>query len=294
MALKSMTGYGRGVARGRGIHVDVEISSVNRRQLDVQISLPPALRILEPRVQDEVTRAASRGRIMVDVGTTEAKGGRDGEIRLNEHLARTYLQNLRAAARKLGLPDDLSARTLLQLPGVLTYAPAAQDVEAIWPMLQRALRAAVRQFLAMRQREGRALQAALSGQLGCLGRLVQEIRKASPGVAERYRRTLAARLRQLGLGEMAVDDRVARELVLFADKSDIAEELTRLDSHLEGARGLLQSAEAAGRALDFLAQEMQREINTIGSKANDAAITGHVVAFKTELERFREQVQNIE
>ena len=294
MSLRSMTGYGRGAASQDGLHVEVEISSVNRKQLDVLVNLPSALRLLESRVQDELAKELARGRVVVEVAVRGSDSVRRKAIRVNEELADAYLKELRPAAKRLKLKDDLSAHLLLTLPGVLHHESIEEDVHRIWPILHRALKQAIFELLKMRSREGAALAKDLGVRLGRMKKELQAILKRAPQVAGRYRESLLARLKTAGLDLAGDDERLLRELVLFAEKSDITEETTRLDSHIKQAVDLLQSKDPSGKPLDFLAQEMYREINTIGSKANDAHIARHVVNFKTELERLREQAQNVE
>lgn len=289
-----MTGYGRAAVHADGLHVEAEISSVNRKQLDIALTLPRALGQLESRVHEEVARALNRGRVTVDVSVRGSAQLRREAIRVDERLAAAYLAELRKASRRLGLQDNLSAALLLQLPGVLHYESVEDDVERIRPLLEKAVRGALAALTRMREREGAALSRDLAGRLHRMGRLAGEIRRLAPGAAVRYRAALRARLDAVREQASIPPERIDRELVMFADKSDITEELTRLDSHLDQARSILRGRDPAGKALDFLAQEMYREINTTGSKANDAAIARRVVLFKTELDRFREQVQNIE
>ena len=294
MALCSMTGYGRGQATADGIHVSVELSSVNRRQLDLHVNLPRSLSILEARIAEEVHHQVHRGRVTGEVHVSESSKLRRSSIRVDEELAGAYLTALRATARRIKLQDDFGGSLLLQLPDVVHYEPIEQDVDRIWPVLQRALQKALRELVRMRKREGRTLQQDLEARVARLGGLVEEIGAEAPQVTGRYRAALQDRLEQAGVDVAGDDERLLREIVLFADRSDIAEELTRLESHLKQARRLMRSREATGKSLDFLAQELFREINTIGSKANDSFIVRRVVTFKAELERFREQVQNIE
>jgi uncharacterized protein (TIGR00255 family) len=294
MALRSMTGYGRGQATADGLRVTVELSSVNRRQLDLHINLPRSLSILEARIAEDVHQAVHRGRITGEVNVAESSQLRRKSIRVDEDLAEAYLDALRATARKFKLEDDFSGTLLLQLPDVVHYEQIEEDVDRIWPVLQKALLKALRELVRMRNREGKALQQDLEARLGRLGELVEEIRGEAPKVTGRYRTALRERVARAGVEMPVDDDRLLREIVLFADRSDIAEELTRLESHMKQARKLMRSREATGKSLDFLAQEMFREINTIASKGNDSAIVRRVVTFKAELERFREQVQNIE
>lgn len=289
-----MTGYGRGVAVGGGLSVEVEVGSVNRKQLDIVVSLPKALALLEPRVQEELARVLSRGRVTVDIAVHGSARLLRDSIRIDEDLAAAYLAAFRRAAKKLSVPDDTTLRHLIALPGVLHTESADADVEAVWPLLHKALGKAAKDLVAMRTREGQRLARDLTARIGLLKKRLASIRAAAPGVADRYRASLRARIQAALKDQPLPEERIDRELVLFADKSDITEELTRLDSHLGQATSLFRAQEPAGKSLDFLAQEMGREINTIGSKANDAAIAQHVVIFKTELERLREQAQNIE
>lgn len=294
MSIRSMTGHGRGHVSGGGLRVEAEISSVNRRQLDIQLTLPPALRLLESRIQEEISKSVARGRIAAEV-TVKGTGRTQAEaIRVNADVAKAYVEVLRGAAKRLGLRDDLGVSELIRLPGVLHYEPLDEDIRKAWPLVQEAVAKALEALQRMRAREGAALRKDLTRRLDQLAAAVAVIRSEAPKVAERYRTNLRERLAKAGLAGGENDDKLQRELILFADRSDITEELTRLDSHLAQARGMLASAEPAGRSLDFLAQELFREINTVGSKANDATIAAQVVNFKAELERLREQVQNVE
>lgn len=289
-----MTGHGRGVAVGGGLKVEVEITSVNRKQLDLAFNLPKALALLESRVQEELARNLSRGRITLDVAIHGSAQRRRESIHIDEDAAAAYVAAFRKTSKKLGLRDDLSIRDLIDLPGVLHADPIEDDVEEVWPLLQGALRKALVGLLKMRTREGARLADDLAARIELLAGIVEKIRRIAPDVVARYRETLRARIRTIASEAGITDDRIEREVIVFADRSDITEETTRLGSHLAQARQFFRAKESSGKSLDFLAQEMNREINTIGSKANDAAIAQHVVAFKTELERFREQVQNIE
>ena len=294
MSIRSMTGHGRGQAAGGGLRVEVEISTVNRRQLDIQLTLPPPLRLLESRIQDEIAKSVARGRVLAEVVVQGSERVKREAIRVNQDLAKAYVDALRGAAKKLNLRDDLSVSELARLPGVLHYEPLDEDVRKAWPLVEQAVARALEALQRMRAREGAALRRDLTKRLDILAAGVAVIRREAPQVAERYRKNLRERLAKAGLVEGGSDDKLQRELVLFADRSDITEELTRLDSHLAQARKLISQAEPSGRSLDFLAQEFFREINTIGSKANDAVIAAQVVTFKAELERLREQVQNVE
>ena len=291
----SMTGRGTGAAAGRLARVEVELSSVNRKQLDVDVGLPRFLASFESRVQELVQGRVSRGRVSGEIRVTWAEAAQAAGARVDLGLARATVAALRAAAKKLGLPDDLKASALLALPGLVSFEHGERDLEALWPAVRKALEAALAKLQAMRRKEGAALGRDLRGRLATLRTLAGEIAERAPGVAETYRANLLKRIGEALPGtDLAGDERLLKEVALFADKADVTEELVRLDSHFRQAAGLLKTGGVVGRALDFLVQEMGREINTIGSKANDGEIARRVVAGKAELERFREQVQNIE
>ena len=291
----SMTGRGTGAAAGRLARVEVELSSVNRKQLDVDVGLPRFLSSFESRVQELVQGRLSRGRVSGEIRVTWAEAAQAAGARVDLGLARATVTALRAAAKKLDLPDDLKASALLSLPGLVALEHGERDLETLWPSVRKALDTALAKLQAMRKKEGAALGRDLQGRLATLRTLVGEIAARAPGVAETYRANLLKRIAAALPGtDLAGDERLLKEVALFADKADVAEELVRLDSHFRQADGLLKTGGVVGRTLDFLVQEMGREINTIGSKANDAEIARRVVACKAELERFREQVQNIE
>lgn len=294
MTVRSMTGFGRGHAQAGGLRVDVEVSSVNRKQLDVLVTMPRPLQSLEPVVVEAVSASLSRGRIQVVV-TVKALAARGvSPVQINTALARSCVAELRKLARQLDLAPEISIGELVRLPGIIDVREAGHDPESVQPVLVKALAKAIAALDAMRQREGRAMLADLNGRLAGLEGAVGVIAKRAPELAARFREALRARILAAATGLEIAEERIEKEVILYADRSDIAEELTRLRSHFGQARDLLKRREPAGRALDFLAQEIFREINTIGSKAGDPVVSSQVVTFKAELERFREQVQNIE
>jgi uncharacterized protein (TIGR00255 family) len=292
MSARSMTGFGQGRAVAGGLAVTVEVSSVNRKQFDARLDVPRALAGLEPRLAELIRARLSRGSVTCSVRLDDAAGGR-GPRRVDVALAAACLRDLRQAARALGLKDDLTATALLSLPGVVR-TESAWSPEAARPLVERALERALARHAAMRAREGRALAADLRGRLRAVERRLGRIERLAPEVALRYRENLLRRVGEAGVTLQGADDKLLREVAVYADRCDISEETVRLRSHLAQGRAALDSDEPVGRSLDFLIQEMFREINTIGSKANDAAIAREVVAIKAELERVREQVQNLE
>lgn len=294
MPLTSMTGYGQGEAAAGGIRVEVELNSVNRKQFDVRVSLPKALLTLESRVYELIHKMISRGYVTGIVRISVSGKTRRGAASVDVDAAGVYVRALRKAAEDLGLKDDLTARALVYLPEVVQYQDLAADTERVWRLLKRALNEAISRLVNMREVEGAALEKDLAVRFERLKQCLDSIRKLAPLVPRKYRKMLEKRLKNAGLKFKADDQVLMKELVLFADRSDISEEIVRLDSHFGQASKLVYSRKPAGRTLDFICQEMFREINTIGSKANNAAISRHVIRFKADLEAIREQVQNVE
>jgi uncharacterized protein (TIGR00255 family) len=292
--MKSMTGYGRGMAAGGGCRVTVELSSVNRRQAEVALSLPRELEPLEARVREQLSRGVARGRVTARVAlqVTEVS---DGACRLNVPLARAYAREFRRLIEHLDLAGEVTLDNLLRAPGVLQAQESLADGELYWPVVREALDKAMEGLMGMRRREGAHLERELKRRIAAIQAGVRRVRRLAPAVQKRCREQLRERVRQAGLETPAPDDeRLLKELVYYADRSDVTEELTRLDSHVSQFAECLKSGDPVGRTLDFLAQEMNREVNTVGSKANDSRISREVVGLKTELEKFREQVQNVE
>lgn len=287
-----MTGYGRGTATFDGRQIAVELSSVNRKQAEIALSLPRALLELEPRMRDEINAHISRGRLTVVVGLHAKGGGRTGAINLA--AAKAYRSQLEALRKTLKLSGEITLDQVLRGPGVLDSETVEVDSDVAWPALQKALKGALEQFVQMRKREGQALAADLQKRTLALHKNVKTIGVLAPKVMDHHRNALLDRAAKAGLEIEASDERLLKEIVFFADRSDISEELTRLRSHLDQFLGQLNKDEPVGRTLDFLLQELFRETNTIGNKANFLAISQIIVGMKTELEKLREQVQNIE
>jgi uncharacterized protein (TIGR00255 family) len=292
--MRSMTGYGRGEHIAGGYKFTVEVNSVNRKQSDIAVNLPPGLDELEPRIRDEINARLSRGRINAVVGCHRSTGKGSAPVELDEELAAAYLKAIRQLQNKTKVSGTVTLDTLLRVPGVLKLADTTLDPETVWPGVEIALKQALEQLVKMREKEGKHLAADLTARLGLLVAGVAAVRQAVPATMQRFREQLHARIKEAGLEVPLDDERLTKEVVFFADRCDVSEELTRLESHFQQFRAGLKSAEPVGRTLDFLAQEMGREINTIGSKANAAEISQQVVKMKAELEKIREQVQNIE
>lgn len=289
-----MTGFGAAAVSGPGGRLAVEMRSVNHRFSEIQIRLPRDLAGLEDRVRAVVQGRILRGRVEVSV-TREDSGRRTRVVRADTELAAAYAQALRELARTVGAAGDLTIDHLAALPDVVRVEEDRPEVDAVWPALEDAVRAAADALVAMRAAEGRRLADDLLARLDALGQAAEAIAARSRLVVEAYRDRLRTRLAEL-LGDVPVDEaRIATELAVVAERSDITEELVRFRSHLAQFRDtVLREDGALGRKLEFILQEMGREVNTVGAKANDLEITRQVIAMKAELESLREQVQNIE
>ena len=290
-----MTGYGRGECAQDGFKIAVELSSVNRKQGEVAVTLPRELEVLESRARDTINRHISRGRLTAKVSVHTAIGRMSARMHLNRPLAKAYAEELSKLAKELKLTGGVTLDHLVRAPGVFQTDDDLTEAEDFWPAVQKALEQALAALVKMRVREGAHLAKDLTERMAVMRESVARVQTQAPRVQKRYAEQLLERIKAAGLeGVTADDDRLLKEVVFFADRSDIAEELTRLQSHFQQFEDCRKSKEPVGRTLDFLAQEMNREINTIGSKANDAVISREVVILKTELEKFREQAQNVE
>jgi len=271
----------------------VEISSVNRKQAEVVVQGPRELSELEGRIRKAVLGVVSRGRIQVVVKLERAQGAA-AAIQLDAALARAFRDAFIELGQIVGQELRPTASDYLRQPGILNPGSGDIDAEDAWQAIEPALAAALTGLAAMRQTEGDHLKADLLARLETLVGYCGKIATEAPARPVRQREMLERRLREAGLGLDPADERVVKELALFADRCDVSEELTRLDSHVARFREYLDATDAPGRALDFLCQELFREFNTIGAKANDAGIAQAIVEAKTELEKIREQVQNLE
>lgn len=278
-----------------GYQVEIELSSVNRRQLEIVIAAPSEMEPLESRVREELAKSLARGRVSVRVRLEIGEERLSRRVRVNAGVAKTFARELANLAKATGLPPQVSLDTLLRIPGVIENDAGTLDSDRVWPIVQQAVQQALQRLTRMRAREGRHLAGELRRQIATMRQLTRQIEAVAPEVMVNHRRQLLDRIQKAGLpGVTADDERLLKEVALFADRADISEELTRLESHFGQFQECLTAGEPAGRTLDFLAQEMNREVNTIGSKANDGRISKAVVLLKAEIEKFREQVQNIE
>ena len=288
-----MTGYGRAEMDHRGTKVSVELNSVNRKQSDIVINLPRDLGELEPRIRQTINENISRGRTNVLVAVHDALNG-TRKLALDTELARSYHEAMRALQKELSAPGEITIGTILQAPGVLRLPEESIAAQDAWPAIDRALRAALADLIKMREREGKHLAKDLIHRLKAIRKNLKEIRTLHPDVVKKYRTALLERIQKAGVPIANDDERLLKEISFFADRADVSEELTRLESHLAQFAHHLRKNEPVGRTLEFITQEIFRELNTLGAKANDAAISQRVVSCKAELEKIREQIQNLE
>jgi uncharacterized protein (TIGR00255 family) len=291
--MRSMTGYGRGDADHAGTKFSVELNSVNRKQSDIVINLPRDLAALEPRIRQAINEKISRGRMNVLVALHQGANG-TASLALDTELARSYHDAMLTLQKELSAPGEITIGTILQAPGVMRSPEHSVDPDESWPTVERALAAALGELIKMREREGKHLAKDLIHRLKVLRQEIKGIRTLYPEVVKKYRTALMERIAKAGLDLPMEDERLLKEVTIFADRSDISEELTRLESHLAQFAHHLRKNEPVGRTLEFITQEIFRELNTLGAKSNDAGISQHVVACKSELEKIREQIQNLE
>jgi len=290
-----MTGFGRGCADSMdaGVRLQVEIHSVNKKTLDVQISAPREWSGYETKCNEWMGGAFQRGRVNIQIKVESTKGGSDA-LRLNTTAMAQSMQDLREFAESQNLEFNPSSEFLLDLARSLKDSSGLPDWKELETALKKALEAALTDIDSMRLQEGAALATDLKERIAELEGFRQKIEKNAEGSSKRYRDALLERLKQLELELDPSDERVLKEVAIFADRSDISEETTRLACHFEQFLGFLNADEATGRKMDFLCQEIHREFNTTGSKSNDIEVTRLVIEGKNALERIREQVQNIE
>lgn len=290
--MKSMTGFGRATASLGAHTLTAQVSSVNRKTLDLTVKLPEEWESLEPQINDLVRKYASRGKVHVDLELTGANGGQT--VVWDETAVGETLAKLKALAAKQGVPFLPSSELFWQIANSQRKASELPSAETAQVVVLATLEAALKSFAEMRAREGATLLTDFLARVAFIQNHAATVAERAPQVPKNYREQLMQRLRQAGLELDLNDERVLKEIALFADRCDIAEELTRLRSHFEQFIALLKSNGEIGRKSEFILQEMGREVHTIGSKANDLTISRNVIELKNELERIREQIANVE
>lgn len=291
--IRSMTGYGRCESEKAGHKMHLEISSVNHRYCDLNIRLPRTLSPLEEKIRKYIKASIGRGKVEVNLHYMSLNE-EDVEVVVNEAVCMAYVHTLRELGKKLELKDNLGLAELMSGNDLVSIHKKTLDLEKVWEMLEEVLEKALAELLVMRQIEGQALKEDLQEKARFIEGVVDALLEVSPKVVENYKLKLEERLDKLKVQGTLDEARLATEVALFADKCAIDEELTRLRSHVAQLLGILEEGGQVGRKLDFLMQEMNREANTIASKANDYTVTGYAVELKTEIEKMREQIQNIE
>lgn len=290
--IKSMTGFGRGEYENEGRTYTVDIKSVNHKYSDISVRLPRFLNTVEDKIRKRVSNAISRGKVDVFV-TFENYSSQGTTIKINRELAKEYIKELKLLADEADLKFDVNVIDITKFPEILKLEDD-EDEELIANELMVALEKALENFVAMREIEGAKLIEDIENRIHVIEGKVEEITKFSSTLVEEYIQKLETRVKELMKDKIVDETRLAQEIVIFSDKSSIEEELTRLDSHIGQFLRLIKESSPVGKKLDFLVQEMNRETNTIGSKANSIEITNRVIDIKTEIENIREQIQNIE
>ena len=291
--IRSMTGFGRCEIQSGEKKFTVEMKGVNHRYLDVNIRMPKKLYFFETAIRSYLKKYIQRGKVDIFVTYEDLSEGQMS-LKYNEALASEYLDYFRQMEEKFGLENDVRISALSRYPEVFTMEEQDVDEEEMWNGLREALDGACVQFVSARETEGEKLREDLIGKLDDMKAVVEKIEERSPQILSEYREKLEEKVKEL-LADTQIDEsRIAAEVVLFADKICTDEEIVRLKSHIDHMKSTLQAGEGIGRKLDFIAQEMNREANTILSKANDLTVSNYGIDLKTEIEKIREQIQNIE
>ena len=291
--VRSMTGYGRCVSVSDDRDISVELKSVNHRFLETNVRITRGYAFLEDKLKKYIQTRMSRGKVDIFVSIGDPKND-NAVVSVDHTLARGYLNAFREISSTYGLPDNISVTDITRYPDVLTVAKPEQDEEEVWKILLPVLENAVNDFIAMRESEGDRLKNDILSKAENIMTIVSDIEERSPQTVAEYKTKLSERIRELLDGGEIDEQRIAMEVAIFADKVAVDEETVRLRSHFTQMNEIISKGGAIGRKLDFILQEMNRETNTIGSKVTDSEIAHKVVDIKAELEKIREQIQNIE
>lgn len=290
--MKSMTGFGRANYENDGRMYNIEIKSVNHRYCDISVKLPRSISYLEEKIKKEIASNISRGKVDVLI-TFENNSAKGKDIKINKELAKIYIQELKELANENGINDNIPVTEISKFPEVLVIQNV-EDEEIIWKEVSLCLKDAINNFIAMREQEGNKIKEDLKNRLSTIKQKVSKISEYSTGLVEEYVVKLETRIKEILKTDIVDKERLNQEIVIYADKCSVEEELTRLESHIEQFNNMMEENIPVGKKIDFLIQEMNREINTIGSKSGSLEITNLVIETKTELEDIREQIQNIE
>lgn len=291
--MRSMTGYGRGVASKGEITVNIEVKTVNHKFFDCNIKMPRSFLFLEDEIKKQVGKDVTRGHIDVFV-TQERTASAGSEYRVDLKLAENYMLAANKIASYLDIPNDITVSSLIKNSDITTLSAVEDDAETIRELVLSALTDAMKALVAMRESEGLSQVKDFTEKLANITASLEKVKSVAPYIVKDYQEKLQSRINALLTGTTAEDTRLAAEVAIFADKCSVDEEITRLTSHIATMKGYLTLNEPVGRKLDFLVQEFNREANTIGSKANSLGITSEVLNMKNEIEKMREQAQNVE
>lgn len=291
--LRSMTGYGYGEVSSEEYKFCVEIKTINHRFCEIFLRIPGLLSPLEEQIKKKIRGRVVRGRVDVNI-KLENLAGKRYSVKVDKNLALAYYKAIRELKENLQIEDQIKIKHLISLPEVLGVQEVESDITSMQPGIEKAVETALDELVKMREREGRILAEDILGRMKRIAGFLQEVEKRAPRVLEDYCSRLNKKLREWVDAEIIGHDRISAEVALFAERSDITEEIVRLQSHLQQMEKYIADGGIVGRKLDFLVQEMYREVNTIGAKANDSNISALVVELKGEIEKIREQVQNIE
>lgn len=291
--IKSMTGFGRCEIQQDSKKFTVELKSVNHRYLDVNIRMPKKLNFFETSIRTLLKSYANRGKVDIFI-TYEDLSQAQSSVKYNPLIAAEYMKYFKQMEEEFGLENDINVSALARFPEVLTMEEQVEDEEELWNGLKKALEGAFAQFVETRITEGENLKKDILAKLTFLEQEVSAVEERSPQIVAEYRQKLEEKVAELLADTQMEENRLAAEVILYADKICTDEEVVRLKSHIQHMRATLEEKEGIGRKLDFIAQEMNREANTILSKANDIEVSNHAISLKTEIEKIREQIQNIE
>jgi uncharacterized protein (TIGR00255 family) len=292
--LRSMTGFGRGSSENALGRVKVEIKSLNHKFFEVVSKLPVNLTIFEDRIREALQKKIARGRLNLFL-SYEKKGHGKDEIFVDKRAGRQYYKRIQDLKRSLGLGGEVRVEQIISLPGVIVYQPQEEAAQKIWPLINKALTAAAGDLMVSKRREGAMLKKNLEHLVDSINRSLNKIRRRTPLVVKEYKQRLLKNVKELTSSKTVLNQqRMEEEAAIFARNSDISEEVHRMLSHITGFKKILSNHDETGRRLDFIAQEMNREINTVGAKANDFQISKEVIKIKSLIEKIREQVQNVE
>jgi len=291
--IKSMTGFGKGEIKFPGGQIVVEIKTVNHKFFDASLKLPEAIAPFEDRIKEMLQKKINRGKVNVNI-IYENNGSKDEVIAINRKLAKSYYAGIVGLKKALGLKEPVGLKELISLPGVINYAATQESLTVLWPKIEKALSAALASLITDREKEGKALHKDFIKRTAAMEKMLAEIKSSSHLSIKEYRERFEKKVRLLTSGHEIDKGRLEMEVAIFAKNIDISEEITRLKNHLANFKRTLGVNGEAGKKIDFIAQELHREINTIGSKASDFKISRNVIEVKSEIEKIREQAKNIE